>query len=209
MIDLQKYCLIETADLCRPDVQTPYSRGEHSLATNGHIMVRVPRRADIHERDDAPRSQTVEAMIVVPAPQLLPRFEIPAPDTCHICQGYRRVRPHGGICDGEGCELCHYTGLWPDKDGTHEDRETCPKCSGRGTIWPKNSHVLLSPDHAIDPLYYTWLTELPGVEISLHAPGHVTFRFAGGDGILMGMRLTDAEMRQPPGYYVGNVREVA
>jgi len=44
--DLKKYC---SKDETRPYLHEPFSRGEWTYATNGHIAVRVPKLADVPE----------------------------------------------------------------------------------------------------------------------------------------------------------------
>jgi len=50
-IDLSHFCHTEDD---RPYLKQPWSRGEFTYATNGHVAVRVPRRADVPENDEAP-----------------------------------------------------------------------------------------------------------------------------------------------------------
>jgi hypothetical protein len=49
---------------CKPgaDLSVPFSLNEHTYASNGHICVRVPRRADIPENKDAPSCEKVEGL---------------------------------------------------------------------------------------------------------------------------------------------------
>ena len=54
--DLMKFC----GGNDRAGIATPFSIGEYTYATNGHIMVRVPRIADIPERTDAPSPAKIE-----------------------------------------------------------------------------------------------------------------------------------------------------
>ena len=52
---LQKFCA-HPGKLCAPSaIRAPFSRGEYSYATDGSIMLRVPRIADIPENKDAPK----------------------------------------------------------------------------------------------------------------------------------------------------------
>lgn len=50
-IDLSHFCYTEDD---RHNLKRPWSRGDFSYATNGHIMVRVPRRQDLAVNDAAP-----------------------------------------------------------------------------------------------------------------------------------------------------------
>jgi hypothetical protein len=53
MIDLQPFCYTGED---RKYLQKPFSFGEHTYATNSHIMVRVARRDDVPENTAAPKS---------------------------------------------------------------------------------------------------------------------------------------------------------
>lgn len=49
--DLSHFCYTEDD---RPHLKRPWSRGDFTYATNGHVLVRVPRRADTPDNDAAP-----------------------------------------------------------------------------------------------------------------------------------------------------------
>ena len=53
--DLQRFAAGED-DL--RSIHLPWSRGEWTYATNQHILVRVPRLADVEENPQPPRSQS-------------------------------------------------------------------------------------------------------------------------------------------------------
>lgn len=50
-LDLSHFCCTEDD---RPYLKQPWSRGDFTYATDGRVMVRVPRRSDIPENEDAP-----------------------------------------------------------------------------------------------------------------------------------------------------------
>jgi hypothetical protein len=49
--DMKPFC---STDEIRPYLHNPFSRGDYSYATNGHIIVRVRKVAEISENDQAP-----------------------------------------------------------------------------------------------------------------------------------------------------------
>ena len=57
-MDLQQFCSVGD-EYNRYRIHRPFSRGAWSWATNGHILVRVARRADIPEDQDAPNAEAV------------------------------------------------------------------------------------------------------------------------------------------------------
>ena len=53
-INLDIFC-----DPSSPGLTRPFSVGTWSYATNGHILVRVPRRDDVAENPDAPNTRAL------------------------------------------------------------------------------------------------------------------------------------------------------
>ena len=73
MIDLKPFCSREVG---REYLRQPFSFGEWTYATNGYVMVRVPRRDDVPENDKVPKLATFEDY---PAFDMrpLPIFDLP------------------------------------------------------------------------------------------------------------------------------------
>ena len=61
-IDLQQFC---SKDDTRPYICKPFSFGEFSYATNGHIIVRVARRADVEEGNPPMTASVVERVMSI------------------------------------------------------------------------------------------------------------------------------------------------
>ena len=198
--DLWQFCMVaETAMRSRYDLSEPFSRGQLTYATNGHIIVRVPRIAEDAEAH-WPEIETVTDAISHAALSPLPRLAVPEPIECPTCRGFGVVRPHilfGDPC--EGCKRCNW-GYIPARK-PHPDQETCDNCEGRKVVWPEREHVYLTPDCAIDPRYYLMLSALPDLRIDLtidcvstswdkdQSIKGVSFAFDGGDGLVMPIRI--------------------
>lgn len=198
--DLWQFCMVaETAMRSRYDLSEPFSRGQYTYATNGHIIVRVPRIAEDAEAH-WPKIETVTDAISHAALAPLPRVAVPEPIECPTCRGFGVVRPHilfGGQC--EGCKRCTW-GYIPARK-PHPDQETCDKCEGRKIVWPEHEHVYLTSKCAIDPRYYLMLSALPDLRIDLtidcvstswdkdRSIRGVSFAFDGGDGLVMPIRI--------------------
>lgn len=198
------FCMVpETAMRSRYDLSQPFSRGPYSYATNGHIIVRVPR---ICEDAEAvfPKIEAVTEAITHAKLSPLPLLDVAEPTECPTCKGYGAVRPHmafGGQC--EGCKRCTW-GYVPARKPT-EDQEVCDTCEGRKTTWPKDAKVMLTSQCAIAPRYYLMIASLPNPRIDLtvdcvstswvkdQAIRGVTFAFDGGDGLVMPIRIYRAE----------------
>lgn len=112
MIDLQPFC--GQAE-CRMELQKPFSHGVFSYATDGRILVRVPRREDVPEIEGAPNGRAAslfgygEFLAGLPLPEFdYDKFSHPCPE----CRG------DGSIC-GVGCECCDGTGADPAPGWEH------------------------------------------------------------------------------------------
>ena len=165
MIDLQPFC---STDPSRSYLHKPWSRDDYSTATNGHILVRVPRRADIEENDKAPDIMKVIGKII-PGQRLgpLPQIEFP-----------EKVLENCGLCNGSGhqhddqCESC-----------------TCPceDCNGIGILVDHQKWMSFDGT-ALALRYVRLLATLPGIMIPVKlnpSPEPMPFSFDGGDGVLM------------------------
>src|SRR5262245_56649052 len=106
MIELCVFCGREVER--RTHLRTPWSAGGHTYATDGHVCIRVERRPDVPERDDAPN---VASFFADPPPdslQALPRLELPTPKStrCDECE----VRGYQHDCPECTCECEHCNG---------------------------------------------------------------------------------------------------
>src|SRR5689334_6461837 len=88
---LRQFC---STDPFRPDIQTPWSRGEHTYATNGHIIIRVPIMPNVAEREVAPNAETIFRLTALQTDlRSLRRIEF-SEITKEVCP----------YCDGRGSE---------------------------------------------------------------------------------------------------------
>lgn len=168
MIDLQKFCADEDREPFRDYLHTPFVFGEYSYATNGHIMVRVPKisgmRVQTKEGEwDVPLNgfETAQygALLHKPCP--------PPPDPCVACEG------RGTEHDCPDCEC------------------TCTTCHGVGT--PRISTTIRGG--IFDLRYVEMMLALPEVLIQMDRTGEapLLFNFNGGIGAIMPMRGEHAE----------------
>lgn len=162
-MDLQLFCGNEPD---REYLQTPFSHGGFTYATNGHIMVRVPQVAGVRKQTkdgtwDAPMKGLPEATFS-------PLAHNPLPD-----------HPLGPctICAGEG-----YQHDCPDCSCA------CPACKGSGNAYPDVSTTVRG--HIFALRYVAMMLALPGVEIADKTGQEMPllFKFDGGFGALMPRR---------------------
>lgn len=194
--DLLQFCMVaETAMRARYDLAEPFSRGQYTYATNGHILIRLPRIAE-----DAEGELKVEAVAeAISHANLspLPKLTVPEPAECPVCKGFGVVRPCK-VCN-EGCKRCDWG--WIPARKPHPDQENCHKCEARKVVYPENSWVYLTARLAVDPRYYAMLSALPDVRVDLTIDcmstswerdqqiRGVSFAFDGGDGLVMPIRI--------------------
>src|SRR5882672_3817592 len=99
-IDLKPFC-----STSRDVLKDPWSRDDFSAATDGMILIRVDRRADIPFREEAP---TIEEIFRRNVPKLIPKWAnlptFPALEftACDDCGGDEISRKTCEDCDGLG-----------------------------------------------------------------------------------------------------------
>lgn len=205
MIDLDQFCSLDSPN----SISTPWSEGDFTYASNGHLLVRIPRRDDIPEKIGAPSIQGTSlgaGFHKTPGEWIaVPKLEIIKED-CRYCKG-RGKQYTCPECDGEG-EVGLHTD-WSDY-GEH----TCETCGGNGQLskdhWlrlmPRNSNPAGEDCHACDgtgkkyddgtdvkvggalftDILLAQIATLPGCEIGVvDKLSPAIFRFDGGDGLLM------------------------
>jgi hypothetical protein len=192
--DISSFC---STDKMHPYICKPFNHGEFSIATNGHILVRVPVQ-EAYAGNDGPQNigDAIRGMddplVFIPLPPL--NFET---ETCKACGG-QRYTVECSTCNGEGeqecctcghaeeCDDCHGKGHYACAEGT----EPCEACKSKGVL-PLERYALLDPTSCYDIIYLQMIQALPGIMI---APCGDTvpmvFKFDGGMGLLMPVNLS-------------------
>lgn len=107
-------------------IGTPWSIGEFTYATNGFILVRVPRLPEVPERENVVNIQAVlgenpeptEGYVGSPG---IGGLQIPE---CPKCKGIES--------NPEGCEECEGSGVVTFENDFHDYECTCQSCDGDG-----------------------------------------------------------------------------
>ena len=159
MLDLQQFC---STDPDRPQMHAPFSSAAWTWATNGHILVRVPRRDDVPENPEAPNVKKVWDGAKWGAWRPAKRVDLPPArfNTCDECNG------RGWEHDCPSCQC------------------TCEECGGEGKI-ERTDPVAVGPVK-IALRYARMILALDRIELADPADDDdaIAFRFAGGEGIL-------------------------
>ena len=165
--DLAKFV---STDVGRARMARQWSRGEFTYATNGHIMVRIPRLAEVPECSDAPDVEGIVMPLLADQTETapLPAYELPKVDKneCRTCEG--RGLEH----DCPDCEC------------------KCDDCDGTGGgVRAQISIGMFGAIYKLDYIKLLWMT-LPGLRFSVRPPkeGPAKFIFDGGGvGAIMPM----------------------
>jgi hypothetical protein len=137
----------------------PWSAGRWTYATNGVVVVRVPRRVDFDVDVDAPSAKIDEWLDEPGEPQLraMPAADYnPPAKTCSQCWG------RGTVHDCPSCDC------------------DCESCNGSGEA-PARWSVEWFGVH-VDGNFWQQIATLPGARIGTEATrfGHLRFTFDGG-----------------------------
>lgn len=167
--DLQRFCSKEE---WRHFLQKPFSRNQFTFATNGHILVRVPRLDDVPEVPEAPDVEKIlpknfhEVKIRPMVSGTLPKVQIKV-EQCDVCDGIG----HEHKCPDCSCD--------------------CESCEGTGEIRiSSDDKASVSIGDAVFSLsYIRELQLLPDVHVpeNPHKTNPMPFKFNGGIGIIAPM----------------------
>lgn len=185
----------------RGNMKVPFNIGEHTYASNGHIIVRIDKKEMFAELKDASFEKNVlhlpwDKVSDMASPHPVPAFDTGGLPDCRKCDGagVLEVCPE---CDGSKticfandhndyeltCKTCNGEGSVPAELG-----RACPYCLGSG----RNLHDagLVVGNRKISLRNLMLLHKLVGVQ--LNAEGESTevipFTFLGGAGMVMPMR---------------------
>jgi hypothetical protein len=193
-LDLAPFC---STDQSRYSLRSPWSDGDHTFATDAKIMIAVPRRADVPEREDAPKNcwrHIIEGWPsdgqFRPLPPIPPAENEPCANCtngiandrqCPDCKGTKQVRC--GECDQwRDCRECNSTGTLKNTAG-----DRCTKCDGHGNTAKLKTVEIGS--QLVNATLLRRIQHLPNVAItnSTVREGALSFRFDGGEGRIMPM----------------------
>lgn len=192
---LEKFCSKE-----RSGISSPFSQGAYSYATDGMIIIRVPKLEAIPERETPfidklsfhidPSCQSIDVKVDLEDYKKI---------QCHKCEDLAPDEVHCEECEGEGivitetdynqyeneCLSCDGSGL----DNNHFGRKTCYVCKGKRFFYSPKSAVKIGDAHIhID--FFLLTQNLKNVRfVPFGTINPVKFVFDGGCGLIMPLRV--------------------
>lgn len=163
---LKPFCSV---DKSRAVLHAPWSHGERTFATDGRILVWVPRLDSVPERPDAPTKgvlAVIEENPHRPDPITIPELPEHKFETCDICEKGKIIVDH------------HKNETIP-----------CSECEGEWK-WRKGIGVMIG-DQLLSDIYLEKIKGLPNAAIFNSSKDRLCaagFTFGGGAGLLMPMR---------------------
>lgn len=193
-MDLQKFCGNHGIHTW---INQPFSDGAYSYATDGKLLIRVPRIDEVPvgisftqrvytaftfaDKQPPPVWQNIPAFILV----------YNACPNCHG-KGYFRLCRY---CKGEGCSRCDdglYAVKKSEKLRPQEIIDACDECAGAGSVKDPGDIRMVNMTGGItriSAILLDMIKDLPNVQIAPYDSDQAfRFKFDGGDGLLMPMR---------------------
>lgn len=184
----------------REHLNQPFNLDSRTVATNGHMIISIPKLSEYSECDKESFTEAVKGILADIEKQTysaIPDIEFPEKSKCKTCSG-------AGYCcfceecDGESvvewstgfswyeaeCKSCAGHGY---QATSKEDGKLCPECLGEKESFPTHSHVKIG-DMGFASRYVNTLKQIDGIEISV---GKKMLFFKGTDccGAVMPVRL--------------------
>ena len=178
-------------------LEEPWTDGEWTCASEGHIALRVPRVDTITKpqpvelQNDFPWQPDIDGEWVK-----IPEYKIPRKIKCKSCLGTGHVATCPE-CDGEGgvtfengfheydfeCLTCYGTGV------VKGEGVECKECGGTGLVYPVKSIQVKFADIIVNGFLLEKLKQLDGIMLfSVSRDDLCWFKFAQGHGVFMAMR---------------------
>jgi len=200
MINLQPFCA--GPDELRYYLQNPWRQDGRIFATNGHIMIAIDD--DGRECGEAP-NDAVQRSCLRYVSQLadtylpIDKFPLPPVEPCPSCVAGKvmaNIIEPCRECDGSGdtqCDMGHDHDC-PDCNGTgdietgEKAEDDCADCSGTGENAVQAVRVFGAH---VNRKYLALIAALPDAEIGIMdvSDKPIPFRFTGGNGVVMGLRV--------------------
>jgi len=195
----------------REDIRQPFNVGDYTVATNGHVMLAIPRNHAFDELHSTIAQKAINILEIGKTHtwHTLPPAKITVPrDKCRACDGGGRstkldcyecggngevhlVSRHNTYCNE--CKTCYGDGFIHSPT---ENGEDCAICHGTGQTDPDLTTIdpVSILKVAVQPKYAAMIANVPGVEVAVSS---------GGIGLLLFRQIDDAGNEMARGAIMG------
>jgi hypothetical protein len=198
-MDLNSFCCKDETHR-HYNIDAPYSQGEWTYATDGKILIRVPRLPEI-TNEKGPKSEPLfnEAMLrPVTVWQSLPPFELGV-ENCEWCSGTGymvecpKVLNAPKCANGESKECQIYNDdCLKSCLPTNKCAIPCEDCNGTGKVKDPGNIIMagsVDEEVRVSAIYLDMIKDLPNVMIAPYDwHSAIRFKFDGGEGLIMPMK---------------------
>ena len=190
---LNKFC---NKDKYRRNISTPFSIGDYTYATNGHVIIRVDKVESIGSVENSLNPETLltwdHSKIKEWLP--LPEYSIDISDKCRYCRGTGK---------SEECSECEDEGFVEFSNSHNNYEVECKTCEGFGTVVSEDipcdncgesGFNLNSPinfkDKKVNVRYLELIKDLTSIALSPAGDPvePIRFKFYDGCGFIMPMK---------------------
>jgi hypothetical protein len=170
--DLQTFCSTDSDPRYR-EIQRPFSRGDWTWATDGHLIIRVPRLQAVSEGAAVTLKIIEDTIAACRNDTTRPIGTLPEPTTIRI-----------------ECDHCNGTGRKHDSPCCNCE---CSECDGDGWLIYKSDDDISVSIHEVpfDVGLFRKLSDLPNLRVQAIAEPKkpLYLRFDGGEGLLMPLSM--------------------
>lgn len=186
---LQRFC---ADDHARATITKPFSFGDYTYATNGHVCIRVPRMAEVTPESDIITRLTWDHEEISGWQEMPYGYLVPPMVLCPSCRGSKLYQACLGCEFNRACDEDEMK----DCERLMETGARCTECDRDGRVYGKRCFRVLMCEGGtnLNGEYLELLRILPGhiwiapdPKDSLHANVRIRSS-AGWDGLLMPMR---------------------
>ena len=197
-MDITNWC--GTNDI-REYIRTPFNIGDRTMASNGHVLISIPKNKNYAAPKKSSFVKTIEGLLDIDKTNLQPfPADVVLPDLkeCPVCAGTKKASQKTcDECDGEGevdaetayntyeveCKSCNGEGGRITRGGDDD----CFECHGVGRVAPNDSTVKIY-DITLDAKYVALIKDMPDLQIKT-SENYLYFQSGENEGLIMGLRV--------------------
>lgn len=166
-------------------LNSPFNIGKETVATNGHVLVAVPKLKGYRQlpaKLEKVTTAVAKQLAFIPTENLIP---LPATEKtdeypCRSCRDTGKNFVDHTLCEGYGCSAC-------DHDGEVQTSDPCRDCNG--TLISAIAMKVGDTNYRIDEKYLNLFKDFPGLLVAINSEcTQLYWKSDDGRGIVMGMK---------------------